>query len=86
MCSKRNAMIAAITAESASPLYSLTDITILHAVHDYDLTQGYADSRLSVFFIIDLIYIELVKVLGPNAIKIKQETQEAIDSLNGSSD
>lgn len=81
LCSKRNAMIAAITAESASPLYSLTDITLLHAVHDYDLTQGYADSRLSVFFIIDLIYIELVKVLGPNAIKIKQETQEAIESL-----
>ena len=55
-------------------------------MHDYDLTQGYADSRLSVFFIIDLIYIELVKVLGQNAIKIKQETQDAIDSLNGSMD
>ena len=50
-------------------------------MHDYDLAHGYADSRLSVFFIIDLIYIELLKVLGEKAIKTKQETQNAIDSL-----
>ncbi|MGN0916135.1 MAG: MurR/RpiR family transcriptional regulator [Succinivibrio sp.] len=82
ICSKKGAKICAITAETASPLYSFTDITVLHAVHDYDLAQGYADSRLSVFFIIDLIYIELIKILGDKAIKIKQETQNAIDSLS----
>ena len=82
ICSKRGAMICAITAETTSPLYSFTDITVLHAVHDYDLAHGYADSRLSVFFIIDLIYIELIKVLGEKAIKVKQETQDAIDSLS----
>lgn len=82
ICSKRGAMICAITAETASPLYSFTDITVLHAVHDYDLAHGYADSRLSVFFIIDLIYIELIKALGEKAIKVKQETQDAIDSLS----
>ena len=59
-----------------------TDITVLHAVHDYDLAHGYADSRLSVFFIIDLIYIELIKVIGEKAIKIKQDTQDAIESLS----
>ena len=82
ICSKRGAMICAITAETTSPLYSFTDITVLHAVHDYDLAHGYADSRLSVFFIIDLIYIELIKDLGEKAIKVKQETQDAIDSLS----
>ena len=82
ICSKRGAMICAITAETTSPLYSFTDITVLHAVHDYDLAHGYADSRLSVFFIIDLIYIELIKALGEKAIKVKQETQDAIDSLS----
>ncbi len=81
ICSKKGAKICAITAETSSPLYSFTDITLLHAVHDYDLAHGYADSRLSVFFIIDLIYIELLKVLGEKAIKTKQETQNAIDSL-----
>ncbi len=58
------------------------NITVLHAVHDYDLAHGYADSRLSVFFIIDLIYIELIKVIGEKAIKIKQDTQDAIESLS----
>ena len=82
ICSKRGAMICAITAETTSPLYSFTDITVLHAVHDYDLAHGYADSRLSVFFIIDLIYTELIKALGEKAIKVKQETQDAIDSLS----
>lgn len=82
ICSKKGAKICAITAETTSPLYSFTDLTVLHAVHDYDLTQGYADSRLSVFFIIDLIYIELVKLIGDKAIKAKQETQDAIDSLS----
>ncbi len=82
LCSKRGAMICAITAETTSPLYSFTDITVLHAVHDYDLAQGYADSRLSVFFIIDLIYIELIKLIGEKAIKQKQDTQDAIDSLS----
>ena len=82
ICSKRGAMICAITAETTSPLYSFTDMTVLHAVHDYDLAHGYADSRLSVFFIIDLIYIELIKALGEKAIKVKQETQDAIDSLS----
>ena len=67
ICSKRGAMICAITAETTSPLYSFTDITV---------------SRLSVFFIIDLIYIELIKALGEKAIKVKQETQDAIDSLS----
>lgn len=81
ICSKRKAMICAITAETTSPLYTFTDITVLHAVHDYDLAHGYADSRLSVFFIIDLIYIELIKAIGEKAIKVKQETQHAIDSL-----
>lgn len=81
ICSKKGAMICAITAETNSPLYTLTDITILHAVHDYDLAHGYADSRLSVFFIIDLIYIELIKLIGEKAIRVKQETQVAIDSL-----
>ncbi|MGN1281111.1 MAG: MurR/RpiR family transcriptional regulator [Succinivibrio sp.] len=81
ICSKKGAMICAITAETTSPLYSFTDITVLHAVHDYDLAHGYADSRLSVFFIIDLIYIELIKLIGEKAIKVKQETQIAIDSL-----
>ena len=82
ICSKRGAMICAITAETTSPLYSFTDITVLHAVHDYDLAHGYADSRLSVFFIIDLIYIELIKALGEKAIKVKQETQDASESLS----
>lgn len=82
ICSKKGAMICAVTAETSSPLYSFTDITVLHAVHDYDLAQGYADSRLSVFFIIDLIYIELIKAIGEKAIRIKKETQEAIDSLS----
>ena len=82
ICSKRGAMICAITAETTSPLYSFTAITVLHAVHDYELAHGYADSRLSVFFIIDLIYIELIKALGEKAIKVKQETQDAIDSLS----
>ncbi len=85
ICSKKGAMICAITAEVNSPLYSFTDITVLHAVHDYDLAQGYADSRLSVFFIIDLIYIELIKVLGESAIKKKIETQKAIDDLSSNS-
>lgn len=82
ICAKKGAMICAITAETASPLYTFTDITVLHAVHDYDLAHGYADSRLSVFFIIDLIYIELIKVIGEKAIKIKQDTQVAIESLS----
>jgi len=85
ICSKKGAKICAITAETSSPLYSFTDITILHAVQDYDLAHGYADSRLSVFFIIDLIYIELIKIIGEKAIKIKQETQNAIDSLSQNS-
>ena len=84
LCSKKGAMICAITAETNSPLYSLTDITVLHAVHDYDLAQGYADSRLSIFFIIDLIYIELIKIIGEKAIRLKQETQNAIESLANS--
>ena len=81
ICSKRGAMICAITAETKSPLYTFTDITVLHAVHDYDLAQGYSDSRLSVFFIIDLLYIELIKALGEKALQIKQKTQNAIESL-----
>ena len=53
----------------------------MHSVHESDLTSGYADSRLTVFFIIDLLFIEVIKVMGETALKNRKATAEAIDSL-----
>ncbi len=81
LAKKNGAKLGAITSDSYSPLGKLCDLDVMHSVRESDLTSGYADSRLSVFFIIDLIFIEVIKVMGEAALKNRQATADAIASL-----
>ena len=81
LAKKNGAKLGAITSDSYSKLGKLCDLDVMHSVRESDLTSGYADSRLSVFFIIDLIFIEVIKVMGEPALKNRQKTADAIASL-----
>ncbi len=81
LAKKRGARLAAITSNSYSPLGQLCELNVMHAVHESDLTSGYADSRLTVFFIIDLLFIEVIKMMGETALRNRQATAEAISIL-----
>lgn len=81
LAKQHSAKMAAITSDSSSALGRLCDTAVMHSVHESDLTSGYADSRLTVFFIIDLLFIEVIKVMGETALKNRKATAEAIDSL-----
>ena len=81
LCRRRGCKTAAITSDVSSPLGSLCDFSVLHSVHESDLTSGYADSRLPVFYIIDLLFIEVIKVMGDPALKNRKATAEALLAL-----
>lgn len=81
LAKKRNPRMAAITSDSNSELGHICDTAVMHSVHESDLTSGYADSRLTVFFIIDLLFIEVIKIMGDTALRNRKATAEAIESL-----
>lgn len=81
LCRQRSCKTATITSAAATPLSSLCDFAVLHTVHESDLTSGYADSRLPVFYIIDLLFIEVIKVMGDTALKNRKFTTDALQLL-----
>lgn len=66
-CKERGVTLAVITSDDDPQLSALCGITLRHYMEQSDGAPVYSDWRMSVFYLIDLIYIELFKLLSPAA-------------------
>lgn len=82
LCKQNGAITCAITSQGESALVSLTDFNLLYAIRESFLESGSINSKLAVFFIIDVLFTEVVKILSDKAIEIKQKTVAAINFIN----
>lgn len=73
-----HAKIITITAQESSQLCTLANETLLYTVRETCLDSGSIYSKTAVFFIVDLIFTELCKLLGQSAVDIKHKTGRAL--------
>lgn len=73
--------IIGITADKDSALAKMSDESLFYEIRETFLDSGSIYSKAAVIFIIDLIYTELCKKLGQDAIDAKQKTGRAISAF-----
>ena len=73
-----HAKIIAVTAQPDSTLGQLADDKLIYAIRESSLDSGSIYSKLAVFFLIDLVYTEVCKLLGDKAICTKRKTALAV--------
>lgn len=78
LAKNEHAKVIAITAQESSDLCSLANETLLYTVRETCLDSGSIYSKTAVFFIVDLIFTELCKLLGQSAVDIKHKTGKAL--------
>ena len=81
LAKEQRCKLIVVTAEKESKLSALADETLLYEVRETCLDSGSIYSKAAVYFIIDLVYTELCKVLGQRAIDTKHKTSEAISDF-----
>ena len=71
--------VVAITSQGGSPLHDLANLVLLYAVRESIIESGSINSKLAVFYIVDLLFAEVIKILGKKAIVTKQKTAMALN-------
>lgn len=72
------ARVIAVSAEPDSNLCHQADDQLIYAIREACLDSGSIYSKIAVFFIIDLLYTEVCKQLGQQAIDTKHKTSQAL--------
>ena len=57
---------------------------MIYAIRESYLDSGSIYSKLAVFFLIDLVYTEVCKLLGEHAVATKRKTALALQELDAS--
>ena len=78
-----HASIIAITADANSSLHKLSEMSLVYAVRESYMETGSINSKIAVFFIVDLLFTEVVKRLGKDAYSTKQKTALALKKTEG---
>lgn len=78
-----HAGVIAITADANSSLHKLSEMSLVYAVRESYMETGSINSKIAVFFIVDLLFTEVVKRLGNDAYSTKQKTALALKKTEG---
>lgn len=76
-----DAKVIVITANKASKLVALSDVHIFYEARETLLETGSISAKLAQFFIMDIIYTQVVKEMADIAAENKRKTALAIDLL-----
>lgn len=76
---KNNAKVVAITSQGSSNLAEIASVSITYAIRESIIESGSINSKLAIFYIVDLLFAEVVKILGNKAVEMKQKTVMALN-------
>lgn len=75
---KRDLRIISLTENRASRLYAASDVGLSYIAGETALETGSVAAKMAQFFLIDLVYTQVVKMLPNEAIEKKIRTTEAV--------
>ncbi|MFA6849789.1 MAG: MurR/RpiR family transcriptional regulator [Selenomonadaceae bacterium] len=81
LAKKNGASLIAITANPQAKLCNLADICILYEAQESLLETGSISAKMAQFFIMELIYTQVVKKMEDTAAENKQKTALAVNLL-----
>lgn len=74
----RGLKVISLTENHRSSLRSVSDVSLTYISEETPLETGSIASKMAQFFLIDLVYTEVLKILPPSAMEKKIRTTEAV--------
>ena len=74
----RGVRIISLTEEHHSRLRAASDVSLTYIAEETPLETGSIASKTAQFFLVDLVYTEVLKILPPSAMEKKIRTTEAV--------
>ena len=74
----RGVRIISLTEEHRSHLRDVSDVSLTYIAEETPLETGSIASKTAQFFLVDLVYTEVLKILPPSAMEKKIRTTEAV--------
>jgi DNA-binding MurR/RpiR family transcriptional regulator len=72
-----------VTADGAAGQQEFIDACIIYEAKESLLETGSIKAKLAQFFVMDLLYTQVVKKMPEQALENKRRTAEAVRMLNG---
>ena len=73
--------IISLTENHPSSLRRVSDVSLTYIAEETPLETGSIASKMAQFFLVDLVYTEVLKILPPSAMKKKIRTTEAVRQM-----
>ena len=81
LAKENGATIIAITANRTSPLCEISNLVVPYQAEETLLETGSISVKIAQFFIMDLIYTQIVKEKPEMAVENKKRTTQAVNLL-----
>ena len=79
----RGLKIISLTENHPSALRDASDVSLTYISEETPLETGSIASKIVQFFLVDLVYTEVLKILPPSAMEKKIRTTEAVQQIKG---
>ena len=73
------AIVVAITSNGESTLLELAKYSLTYEARESIIDTGSINSKISVFFIIDILFVQVIKIIGKKAIETKEKTAMVLE-------
>ena len=73
--------IISLTENHPSSLRRVSDVSLTYIAEETPLETGSIASKMAQFFLVDLVYTEVLKILPPSAMEKKIRTTEAVRQM-----
>lgn len=73
------AIVVAITSKGESTLLELAKYSLTYEARESIIDTGSINSKISVFFIIDILFVQVIKIIGKKAIETKEKTAMVLE-------
>ena len=77
----RGLRIISLTENHPSSLRRVSDVSLTYIAEETPLETGSIASKMAQFFLVDLVYTEVLKILPPSAMEKKIRTTEAVRQM-----
>ena len=77
----RGLKIIALTEDHKSSLRAASDVSLTYISEETPLETGFVTAKMAQFFLIDLLYTEVLKILPPSAMENFLRTNEAVRQI-----
>lgn len=77
----RGVEIVSLTENHPSSLRAVSDVSLTYIAEETPLETGSIASKMAQFFLVDLVYTEVLKILPPSAMAKKIRTTEAVRQM-----